>query len=315
MSEVAANQTPPTRMWYFLPLFFVLLGPVFAVYLLYQAFTAPIHTIAFSVPGSSKIYVMKPGEYSLWVDTRNINLSDKMLNDLETAKIEIVQLKTQTSVILYPKVTWRDKRLPLAHFSLGNVSFDQPGYYQINATGQFLTPYKVYLRQPSLFRILRSLAWAIFLTLLSLLAALLSTIILLIQRTFMRNPMETKEPKTSTNLRETPPPQAITWAMICHLSGFAGLVFPFGNIIAPLIIWGIKREEFPYLDDQGKEAINFQISVTIYYLIAAVLILIIIGLFLLPLLAAFQVIAMIIASIESAHGKLFRYPLTIRFLR
>lgn len=106
-----------------------------------------------------------------------------------------------------------------------------------------------------------------------------------------------------------------TWAMVCHLSGFAGFVFPFANIIAPLLIWGIKRDTHPYLDDQGKEAINFQISITIYYIISAILIFLIVGLFLLPLLAAFQIIAMIIAAIESAHAKKFRYPLTIRFIR
>jgi len=51
-----------------------------------------------------------------------------------------------------------------------------------------------------------------------------------------------------------------TWAMLCHLSGLAGYVVPFGNIFGPLIIWLIKRDQSWFVDDQGKEALNFQIS-------------------------------------------------------
>ena len=54
-----------------------------------------------------------------------------------------------------------------------------------------------------------------------------------------------------------------TWAMLCHFSAFSGLIFPFGNFLAPLIIWLIKKEEMPFVEDQGKEVLNFQISMTI----------------------------------------------------
>jgi hypothetical protein len=54
------------------------------------------------------------------------------------------------------------------------------------------------------------------------------------------------------------------WAMTCHLASFAGYVLPLGNIIGPLVAWLMKRDEFPLVDDQGKEALNFQISMTIY---------------------------------------------------
>jgi uncharacterized Tic20 family protein len=70
---------------------------------------------------------------------------------------------------------------------------------------------------------------------------------------------------------ETPTPvdtgssnkDANLWAMLCHLSALVGFVIPFGNIIAPLVIWTIKKDEFDLVNDQGKEAINFQISITI----------------------------------------------------
>ncbi len=52
---------------------------------------------------------------------------------------------------------------------------------------------------------------------------------------------------------------ARTWAMLCHIGAFAGYIIPFGHIIAPLVIWLIKKDESPFVDDQGKESLNFQI--------------------------------------------------------
>jgi uncharacterized Tic20 family protein len=104
------------------------------------------------------------------------------------------------------------------------------------------------------------------------------------------------------------------WAMFCHLSGLAGYVFPFGNIIAPLVIWILKKEEFPLVNDQGKEAINFQISMTIYIIAAIILIFLIIGIPLLIILGLFDLLMIIIASIKANEGVEYRYPLTIRFL-
>jgi uncharacterized protein len=104
------------------------------------------------------------------------------------------------------------------------------------------------------------------------------------------------------------------WAMFCHLSALAGYVFPFGNIIAPLIIWVLKKDEFPLVNDQGKEAINFQISMTIYIIAAIILIILVIGIPLLILLGLFDLLMIIIASIKANEGTEYRYPLTIRFL-
>ena len=65
--------------------------------------------------------------------------------------------------------------------------------------------------------------------------------------------------------------QERTWAMLCHLGAFAGLIFPFANIFAPLVIWLIKKDESLFVEDQGKESLNFQISMTIYCVVAAIL--------------------------------------------
>jgi uncharacterized Tic20 family protein len=76
-----------------------------------------------------------------------------------------------------------------------------------------------------------------------------------------------------------------TWAMLCHIAGLAGYVIPLGNIFGPLIIWMIKKDQSWFVNDQGKEALNFQISLTIYLIVACLAILIIIGIFLIPVIA------------------------------
>lgn len=104
------------------------------------------------------------------------------------------------------------------------------------------------------------------------------------------------------------------WAMYCHLSGLLGVIIPFGNIVAPLIIWQLKRDELPFVNDQGKEALNFQISITIYLFASAILILIIIGIFLLLAIGLLSTIFAIIAAINAADGIKYRYPLTLRLI-
>ncbi len=107
---------------------------------------------------------------------------------------------------------------------------------------------------------------------------------------------------------------ARTWAMLCHIGAFAGYIIPFGHIIAPLVIWLIKKDESPFVDDQGKESLNFQISMSIYAIIAALLTLVVIGVVLLIAVVIFDVIMVIIASVRANNGERYRYPLCMRFI-
>ena len=99
------------------------------------------------------------------------------------------------------------------------------------------------------------------------------------------------------------------WAAAAHLIPFVGLSF-----IAPLIIWLIKRDEDAFAEYHAREALNFQISLIIYFIVSAIMIIILIGLVLLVVVAIFAFIVMIIAGVKAASGQLYRYPLTIRFV-
>jgi len=104
------------------------------------------------------------------------------------------------------------------------------------------------------------------------------------------------------------------WAMICHLGAFAGYVVPFGNIIVPLVIWSLKRNESAIIDKAGKESVNFQISITLYILVSIILIFLIIGIFLIIALFMVNVILVIIAAIKADKGETYEYPMSIKFI-
>jgi uncharacterized Tic20 family protein len=108
--------------------------------------------------------------------------------------------------------------------------------------------------------------------------------------------------------------QERTWGMLCHLSALAAFIFPLGNIFGPLIVWLVKKDESPFVDDQGKESLNFQISFTIYCIFAAILAVILIGFILLIALGIAFLILVIIAAVKANEGEKFRYPFTIRLI-
>jgi len=107
------------------------------------------------------------------------------------------------------------------------------------------------------------------------------------------------------------------WAMFCHLAGFSGWILPvpFAGIIGPLIIWSLKKDEFPLVADQGKEAMNFQITVALVFLISIPLIFVCIGIVILSLLGIFDLVFVIIAAIKANEGARYRYPLCIRLIK
>jgi uncharacterized Tic20 family protein len=105
------------------------------------------------------------------------------------------------------------------------------------------------------------------------------------------------------------------WGMLCHLAGLLYFTaVPFANIIGPLVLWLLKKDEMPWVDQNGKESLNFQISIAIYTLVSALLILAVVGFVLLPAVIIFNLVACIIAAIKANAGEAYRYPLCIRFL-
>lgn len=106
-----------------------------------------------------------------------------------------------------------------------------------------------------------------------------------------------------------------TFSMLCHLGALAGYIIPFGNVLGPLIFWLIKKDQYAEVDRQGKDALNFQISMTLWVIASAILILLVIGIFALIALGILNLILIIVASVKSNNGERFKYPLSIEFIR
>lgn len=135
-----------------------------------------------------------------------------------------------------------------------------------------------------------------------------------------------------------------TNAFLIHISAFAGYFFPFGSIITPLIVWQTLKDRSHFLDEQGKEAVNFNISYSIYMIVAS---LIAIPYFirrifgsnwhnsidfhidfgaenffgllgftsLVGIIGLIKVVLIILASIKANKGENYKYPLTIKFIK
>ena len=118
------------------------------------------------------------------------------------------------------------------------------------------------------------------------------------------------------SLSEAEAREARQWSMWIHLSGLCHFVVPIPGaaIIAPLILWSMKKEDSPYIDEHGKEAVNFQISILIYFVVSFVLCFVFIGVILMPAVLLFQLIACIVAGLRANEGEIMRYPLSIRFM-
>ncbi len=134
-----------------------------------------------------------------------------------------------------------------------------------------------------------------------------------------------------------------TNAFLIHISAFAGYIIPFGSVIVPLILWQTQKDKSQFLDEQGKEAVNFNLSYALYTFILGLSIIPfafgsffnhfrhyddfnfdfvsgdLFGFFgiasIISLMALIKIALIIIAAIKSKDGENYRYPLTIKFIK
>ena len=148
----------------------------------------------------------------------------------------------------------------------------------------------------------------------------------------MNDPMENPNPTPPPPPPEgTPPPigpsqEERQWAMFAHLSALLGGLLTsalggWGTFIGPLVIWLIKKDTMPFVNDQGKEALNFNITVCIALLALVLLSIVTLGVGLLiavPLgiiIGIGWLVLTIIASIKANEGQAYRYPVAIRLIK
>jgi uncharacterized protein len=127
-------------------------------------------------------------------------------------------------------------------------------------------------------------------------------------------PYDARQPMT--------PEQARQWAMLGHLSALGGLIIGGFMFLGPLIVYLVKKDEDPFVADQSREALNFNLSALLYEvmlgIVTFILIFLIVGLLLIPVLIALvvaHVVLVIVGGVQANKGVAYRYPLTIRFIQ
>ena len=121
---------------------------------------------------------------------------------------------------------------------------------------------------------------------------------------------------------ETQPGQAAAagrderqWAMLCHLSAMLMYCTVIGGFVAPLIIWLLKGDEMPFVADQGRETLNFQITTLLALIAGGLLAIVLIGFVIIGAVLVFHFIVTIIATVKVSEGVLYRYPICWRVIR
>jgi len=107
-----------------------------------------------------------------------------------------------------------------------------------------------------------------------------------------------------------------TWGMIAHLSAFAVFVFPLGgNILAPLVIWLTRRDTSAYVAMEAREALNFNISVALGWIVCGLLVFALIGIPLGAALFLYWLVMAIVAAVKASEGVGYRYPFSLRLVK
>ena len=124
------------------------------------------------------------------------------------------------------------------------------------------------------------------------------------------------DPSDVSSAAAAPEKTERTLGSLCHLLALCGFLgIPFANIFAPLVLWVIKKDDSPFVDDQGKESVNFQITMTLAAIVSGVLVLLLVGILLLIVLLVLDVVFIIIATIKASNGERYRYPFCLRLIK
>lgn len=315
------NDIRPRKAWYVLSLLLFLGGTAGFFAVLYLTFASCPKGTQFMVPGSVTVHVGEPARYVLWDEVNTLFQGRTYASSEELpGGVQMVITETPTGRLLQlaPSSGGSETSGSVRRKAIGTIDFDRPGSYVVDVRGDFAE--RVFYLRPSMAaRVLRNMAIMTLLGFTAWLLAPVIAIVILVRRSNAQKDMTQKVSAAAARSGAEPgrslsPADERTFAMFCHLGALSGFVLPLGNIIVPLILWLIKKDESSFVDVHGRESLNFQISILIYTVISAFLIFVIIGFFLLAMVWLFNVIAVIIAAVRANNHDEFRYPLSIRLI-
>lgn len=106
-----------------------------------------------------------------------------------------------------------------------------------------------------------------------------------------------------------------TLGLLSHIGTLAGSIIPFGNVILPLVLWLTQKDKSDFVAYHSKESLNFQITMSIGYIIGIILVFALVGIFVLIALGIFALVVTIIATIKASNGEAYEYPINLRLVK
>lgn len=137
----------------------------------------------------------------------------------------------------------------------------------------------------------------------------------------MASDEQTSEGSDGGKTRRELDSDARTFGCLCHVLALSGLLIPLGDVLGPLAVWLLRRGAMPFVDHHGKEALNFQLTVLLGWLlcvpglVSGIDQLVLVAAIALAVLTALDIVFVVLASLESAKGEWFRYPVRLPILR
>lgn len=319
------NKNEPSKGWYIVAVLLLLSG----LYISYSIIKKEIGMLNNSftriiIPGESIVTFDKAQRYTLNYEYKSIVNGKEYVTDNEFPSglnLRIIDLRTNQEINLFHTHEMNYSTEDYKGKSLFSFTIPSEGRYKIvgsTTNGSDLQNVVLSIDHGFIPRLLMMIFKALVISVGCGFAACLIALLTFLKRCDTKRKVDQNGSRVSTTYGETgeADDSECLFAMMVHLIAIVSFLgVPFGNIIGPLIVWLLKRKESTFVDYHGKEALNFQISMTIYSVLATILIVVLIGFLCLIVLAIAQIVLIIRASIKAHNGEYYRYPFTIRFIR
>ena len=308
-TALATADIRPKRFWYIVAILLFLVPMIAGGTTIFNTITSYFSGgTQLMVPGETDIQVNKPGTYLIFYETSaftEFNIANNQLG--RNFGIAIMDLATGEELNLRPpEFSGTETYGAIVRKAIAEVKFDTVGYYSAEVAGEIPDSDGLLIRRFDFAGIITGVVWTFGLFFLGFLAGPVMALVVLVKRQKDKR-KQMNEPISEEEERK--------WAMFAHIGTFSSMFVPLGNIIAPIVIWQIKKNESDFIVDQAKESLNFQITLMIYALISFLLVFIIIGFFMIFALILFSLIMVIVAGVKANEGEHYRYPMTIRLVK
>ena len=307
-SSFNPSEIRPGRFWYVVAVLLFLIPMIAGGSTIFNTITSYFSGgTQLTVPGETTIDATDSGTYIIFYETSaftEFNIGNYLLG--REFDMLVMDLATGEELKLKPaEFGGTENYGNIVRQAIAEVNLDTAGYYHVEVAGELPERDGLLVRRVDYAAIIKGIVWAIALFFIGFIVGPVMALVVLVKRQNNKSKLLNK-PLSEDEERK--------WAMFAHIGTFSSMFVPLGNIIAPIVIWQMKKNESSFVVEQAKESLNFQITLMIYSIVSILLCFIIIGFFLIFALIIFGLIIVIVAGVKANDGEHYRYPMTLRLI-